>query len=58
MVVGGDSGSGITKAGAIGRIAEAVYSDKEYACFYGDKKFNVSDLGLKKRYVEPEKLVL
>jgi glycine/D-amino acid oxidase-like deaminating enzyme len=58
MVVGGASGSGITKADAIGRIAEALYSGKEYACFYGDKKFKVSDLGLKKRYVEPEKLVL
>jgi glycine/D-amino acid oxidase-like deaminating enzyme len=58
MVVGGSSGSGITKADAIGRIAEALYGDKEYAYFYGDKKFKVSDLGLKKRYVEPEKLVL
>jgi glycine/D-amino acid oxidase-like deaminating enzyme len=58
MVVGGASGSGITKADAIGRIAEALYGDKEYAYFYGDKKFKVSDLGLKKRYVEPEKLVL
>jgi glycine/D-amino acid oxidase-like deaminating enzyme len=58
MVVGGASGSGITKADAIGRIAEALYSGKEYAHFYGGKKFKVSNLGLKKRYVEPEKLVL
>jgi glycine/D-amino acid oxidase-like deaminating enzyme len=58
MVVGGASGSGITKADAIGRMAEALYSDKEYAYFYGDKKFKVGDLGLEKRYVEPEKLVL
>ncbi|MGD0158979.1 MAG: FAD-binding oxidoreductase [Candidatus Bathyarchaeia archaeon] len=58
MVVGGASGSGITKADAIGRIAEALYSEKEYASFYGHKKFKVSDLGLEKRYVEPEKLVL
>jgi len=58
MVVGGASGSGITKADAIARIAEASYSDKEYAYFYRDKKFKVSDLGLEKRYVEPEKLVL
>jgi len=58
IVVGGASGSGITKADAIGRIAEALYSDKEYAYFYGHKKFKVSDLGLEKRYVEPEKLIL
>jgi len=58
MVVGGASGSGITKADAIGRIAEALYGGKKYARFYGDKKFKVSDLGLEKRYVEPEKLVL
>jgi glycine/D-amino acid oxidase-like deaminating enzyme len=58
MVVGGASGSGITKADAIGRIAEALYSSEDYVHFYGDEKFKVSDLGLKKRYVEPEKLVL
>ncbi len=58
MVVGGASGSGITKADAIGRIAEALYSGEEYAHFYGDEKFKVSDLGLKRRYVEPEKLIL
>jgi len=57
-IVGGASGSGITKADAIGRIAEALYSNTEYAYFYGDKKFKVSDLGFEKRYVEPEKLVL
>jgi glycine/D-amino acid oxidase-like deaminating enzyme len=58
MVVGGASGSGITKADALGRISQALYSCEEYASLYGDKKFKVSDLGLKKRYVEPEKLVL
>jgi glycine/D-amino acid oxidase-like deaminating enzyme len=58
IVVGGASGSGITKADAVGRIAEALYSDKEYASFYGDKEFKVSDLGLRNRHVEPEKLVL
>lgn len=58
IVVGGASGSGITKADAIGRITEALYSGEEYAHFYGDKKFKVSDLGLRRRYVEPEKLIL
>jgi len=58
MVVGGASGSGIMKADAIGRIAEALYSDEEHALLYGDRKFKVSDLGVKSRHVEPEKLVI
>jgi glycine/D-amino acid oxidase-like deaminating enzyme len=58
MVVGGASGSGILKADAIGRIATALYNGNEYAVLYGDKKFKVSDLGLKHRNIEPEKLVI
>jgi len=58
MLVGGASGSGILKADSIGRIAAALYKDEEYALLYGDKKFRVADLGLKKRSVEPEKLVI
>ncbi len=58
MVVGGASGSGIMKADAIGRIAEALYNGEEYALLYGDRKFKVSDLGLKNRNIEPEKLVI
>jgi glycine/D-amino acid oxidase-like deaminating enzyme len=58
MVVGGASGSGILKADAVGRIAAALYDDEEYALLYGDRKFKVSDLGLKYRNVEPEKLVI
>ncbi|MGA3191384.1 MAG: FAD-binding oxidoreductase [Candidatus Bathyarchaeia archaeon] len=58
MVVGGASGSGILKADAIGRIAGALYNGEEYANLYGDRKFKVSDLGLKHRSVEPEKLVI
>ncbi len=58
MVVGGASGSGILKADAIGRIAAALYNDEEYALLYGDKKFKVSDLGLKNRNIEPERLVI
>lgn len=58
MVVGGASGSGILKADAIGRIAAALYRGEEYASLYGDKKFKVTDLGLKNRNVEPEKLVI
>ncbi len=58
MVVGGASGSGIMKADAIGRIAAALYSGEEYALLYGDRNFKVSDLGIKSRHVEPEKLVI
>ena len=58
MVVGGASGSGILKADAVGRIAAALYNDEEYALLYGDEKFRVSELGLKHRSVEPEKLVI
>lgn len=58
IVVGGASGSGIMKADAIGRITAALYREEEYAYLYSNKKFRVSDLGLKNRRVEPEKLVL
>jgi glycine/D-amino acid oxidase-like deaminating enzyme len=58
IVVGGASGSGIMKADAIGRIAAAIYSDEEHALLCGDRKFKVSDLGLKNRRVEQEKLVI
>ncbi len=58
VVVGGASGSGILKADSIGRIAAAVYEGEEYVLLYGDRKFRVSDLGLKNRSVEPEKLVI
>jgi hypothetical protein len=46
------------KADAVGRIAAALYAGQEYALLYGDKQFKVSDLGLKKRNVEPEKLII
>ncbi len=58
MVVGGASGSGILKADAIGRIAAALHNDEEYALLDGDKKFKASDLGLKNRNIEPERLVI
>jgi glycine/D-amino acid oxidase-like deaminating enzyme len=58
VVVGGASGSGIMKADAIGRIAAAVYAEEEYATLYGGSKFKVSDLGLRNRNVEAEKLVI
>jgi glycine/D-amino acid oxidase-like deaminating enzyme len=58
MVVGGASGSGILKADAIGRIATALFNGEEYATLYGGRKFKVSDLGLKNRHIETEKLTI
>ncbi len=58
IVVGGASGSGIMKADSIGRIAAALYDEKEFAVLHGDRQFRVSDLGLAKRCVEPEKLII
>jgi FAD-dependent oxidoreductase domain-containing protein 1 len=58
IVVGGASGSGIMKADAIGRIAAALYGGEEYAVLQGGEKFKVSDLGLRARRVESEKLVI
>lgn len=58
MVVGGASGSGILKADSIGRIAAALYKNEKEAVLYGDRKFRVSDLGLKRRNVELERLVI
>ena len=58
IVVGGASGSGIMKADAIGRIAASLYKGEEYALLYGDRKFRVSDLSIKERKIEPEKLII
>jgi glycine/D-amino acid oxidase-like deaminating enzyme len=56
IVVGGASGSGIMKADAVGRIAAALYDDEEYATLHGGRKIKVSDLGIKERRVERERL--
>jgi len=58
IVVGGASGSGIMKADAIGRIASALYKGDEYAVLHGGRKFRVSDLSLRNRRTELEKLVI
>ncbi len=58
QIVTAGSGSGIMKADAIGRIAEAVYQDKEIAELYGGISFKVSKLGLKSRDVDKEYFVI
>jgi glycine/D-amino acid oxidase-like deaminating enzyme len=58
LVVGSCSGSGNMKGDAVGRVAAALYVGDEYANLFGDKEFRVSDLGIAKRRVEPEKLII
>jgi glycine/D-amino acid oxidase-like deaminating enzyme len=58
IYAGATSGSGIMKADAIGRIVDAAYEEEEYAELFGGRKFRVSDLGIKKRNIEKENLVI
>lgn len=58
IVVTSGSGSGIMKADAVGRIADALYCGKENAELFGGKKFKVSRLGLKSRDVDKEDFVI
>jgi FAD-dependent oxidoreductase domain-containing protein 1 len=60
IVVGGDSGSGIMKGDALGRIVDSVYRDGPDAevSLYGNIPYHVAKLGVKKRSVEPEEWLL
>ncbi len=58
IVVTSGSGSGIMKADAVGRIADALYCGKENAELFGGKDFKVSRLGLKSRDVDKEDFVI
>ncbi len=58
LVAGSCSGSGNMKCDALGRIAAAQYRGEETVDLYGDETFRVSDLGMTKRRVEPEKLII
>ena len=58
IYVGASSGSGIMKCDALGRIVDAVNEEKEYATLYGGRGFKVSDIGIAKRQVEQETLVV
>lgn len=58
IVAVGMSGSGISKADAIGRIVSAVHAKKEIATLYGGKHFRVSRLGIETRQVDPERFVV
>ena len=58
LVVGSCSGSGNMKCDAIGRIAASLYMHEEYADLFEGRKFKVTDLGMTKRNVKPEKLII
>ena len=58
IVVGGDSGSGIMKGDALGRIVAALYREEDEAVLWGDVAYRVSKLGFDNREVEREEWVL
>ncbi|MDW8359381.1 MAG: FAD-binding oxidoreductase [Candidatus Caldarchaeum sp.] len=58
VVATGGSGSGVMKSDAVGRIAEAVLCDKQYAVLHGDVKFDVSIIGVENRRVDKEYFIL
>ncbi|MGY5876511.1 MAG: FAD-binding oxidoreductase [Candidatus Thorarchaeota archaeon] len=58
LVVNGASGSGIMKADAMARIADALYRGKEEAELFGGKKVSTKMLSIKDRDVEVESVVI
>ena len=58
IVVNGASGSGIMKADALGRIADALYRGEKEAELFGGKKVSTTMLTIKQRNVEVESVVI
>lgn len=58
IVVGGDSGSGIMKGDALGRIVDALYREQSEATLFGDAPYAASKIGFEKRDVEREEWVI
>ncbi|MHB8700012.1 MAG: NAD(P)/FAD-dependent oxidoreductase [Nitrososphaerales archaeon] len=60
IAVGGDSGSGIMKADALGRIVDSLYRKGEYqdADLFGGTLYSPEKLGFRNRRVEKEEWVL
>jgi glycine/D-amino acid oxidase-like deaminating enzyme len=60
VVVGGDSGSGVMKGDALGRVADAVYREGAHAEveLYGGARYRASKLSIEERDVEREDWVL
>ena len=57
-MVGGDSGSGIMKGDALGRIVDALYRERDEASLYGGVPYGVSKIGFEKRDVKREEWVI
>jgi FAD-dependent oxidoreductase domain-containing protein 1 len=58
IYVGAASGSGIMKCDALGRIVAAKYEGRDEVELFGERTFTVSDLGIEKRKVESESLII
>ena len=58
IVVGGDSGSGIMKGDALGRIVDALYREGADASLYGGVEYGVSKVGFERRDVKREEWVI
>ena len=60
ILVGGDSGSGIMKGDALGRIVDSAYrgGKEAEAVLYGEVPYRVSKLGFENRDVEREEWVI
>lgn len=58
FVVGGDSGSGIMKADALGRIAAGLFFGLDQVELADGRDFTVSSLGLGNRRIVPEELII
>jgi len=58
IVVGGDSGSGIMKGDALGRIVDALYRGENEATLFGNVPYATSKIGFDKRDGEREEWVI
>ena len=58
IITAGLSGSGIMKADSVGRIAAALYDDKDEAALFGNRRIPTTKLGLVNRTVEKEQFVI
>jgi glycine/D-amino acid oxidase-like deaminating enzyme len=58
ILVGGDSGSGIMKADSLGRIAAGLFSGRREVELGDDKFFLVEEIGLHKRTLEKEEVII
>ncbi len=58
VVAGGTSGSGIMKADAVGRAAAALAEGADNVVLYGGRRVELWELGLTRRRLEQEELVI